>query len=69
MPKTTKTKKTADAPGVGIEVGSVVRLVGDTSQQFTVVKFNRDGSAQVYGGDTGHKSFRDFTVDRLTLHS
>lgn len=34
--------------------------------KFKFVKWNRDGSAQVWGGEIGHPAYRDFHVDQLS---
>ena len=50
-----------------LEVGTVVYLRGSHDESFKVMKYNVDGSVQVYGGTMSAKMFRDFRQERLTL--
>ena len=54
-------------PAPPIEIGATVYAVHDTSITYRVVKFNRDGSVQVYGGESPqYRKFRDLPLDALT---
>lgn len=67
-PEPAKSKRTRVVQPVQageLQVGDTVRLIDDTTQTFTVVKMNADQSVQVYGGDSSHKSYRDFHLHRL----
>ena len=35
---------------------------------FEFVKWNADGSAQVWGGERGYAAYRDFRVDAISIH-
>lgn len=66
-----KLAKLADQPATPeptpIEIGATVYLVGDRTAKYRVIKFNTDGSAQVYGGESAqYQSFRDFRIETLT---
>lgn len=54
-------------PAPPIEVGATVYAVHDTSIVYRVVKFNVDGSVQVYGGESPqYRKYRDLPLDALT---
>lgn len=54
-------------PAPPIEVGATVYAVHDTSITYRVMKFNSDGSVQVYGGESPqYRKYRDLPLDALT---
>lgn len=53
-------------PAPPIEVGATVYAAHDTSIVYRVVKFNTDGSVQVYGGESPqYRKYRDLPLDAL----
>ncbi len=67
-PQTVQKEQAKAEPVSGtVEAGTLVYLIDDNDgQDFKVIKTNRDGSMQIYGGSTHYRQFRDFTTDRLT---
>lgn len=50
-----------------ITIGSTVYLARDKTCTYRVIKFNTDGSVQVYGGESPqHQMYRDLPLDALT---
>jgi hypothetical protein len=45
--------------------GTALRHDGEPKATYRFVRWNRDGSAQVWGGDAGHEMYRDFRVGTL----
>lgn len=54
-------------PPAPIEIGATVYLVTDKTCTYRVVKFNTDGSVQVYGGESPqYRKYRDLPLEALT---
>lgn len=49
------------------QVGTLLTHTDLEGETFEFVKWNRDGSAQVWGGARGHASMRDFHIERLRV--
>lgn len=48
-------------------VGTLLTCDGLDGETFEFVKWNADGSAQVWGGAKGYASMRDFHIERLRI--
>jgi len=56
-----------DGPLGTMTTGTVLYHREFPRAKFKFVKWNKDGSAQVWGGEAGHAAYRDFRVDAITL--
>lgn len=59
-----------NAPSEGtlgdVQVGDLLYHQATPRAKFKFVKWNRDGSAQVWGGEVGHPAYRDFLPSQLS---